>query len=115
MAGYAVRTPIASGGRNDLLSDAINPLLARDEDNLRKASIHKEFGDFSEADRGKISVFSHAMLPIFEIQPNGWNSVGKVPETEGTLREYLTDWYTQVEPVDKPFVERILGIFGCAP
>ena len=114
LAGYTVRTPIASG-RNDLLSDAINQILSREEDNLREASIRKEFGDFGEADRGKIAVFSHAMLPIFESQPAGWNSVRNVPVSEGKLREYLTDWHTQVEPIDKPFVERILGVFGCTP
>ena len=111
LAGYPVRMPVASG-HCYLLSNSINLLLSSQEDDLREASTRKEFGDFSEIDRDKIAVFSHALLPIFENQPTGWNSVPNVPETKGRLREYLADWYTQVEPVDKPFVERILGTFG---
>ena len=114
LAGYPVCMPVASGQR-DLLTDAVKLLLSSEEDNLRAASIRQEYGDFHEADRGKIAVFSHAMLPIFESQPTGWNSVRNVPETEGSLSEYLADWYTQVEPVDKPFVGRILGTLGCTP
>ena len=114
LAGYPVCMPVASG-QPYLLKGAINLLLSSEEDDLRETSSRKEFGDFSEADRGKIAVFSHAMLPIFESQPTGWNSVRNVPETEGGLREYLADWYAQVEPIDKPFVGRILGIFGSAP
>ena len=111
LAGYPVRMPVASG-HCYLLSNSINLLLSSQEDDLREASTRKEFGDFSEIHRDKIAVFSHALLPIFENEPTGWNSVPKVPETKGRLREYLADWYTQVEPVDKPFVERILGTFG---
>ena len=114
LAGYPVRIPVASRQRY-LLTDAINLLLSSEEDNLREASIRKEFGDFNESDRDKIAVFSHALLPIFENQPIGWNSVRKIPETKGRLREYLADWYTQVELVDKPFVGRILGMFGWTP
>ena len=114
LASYTVRTPVASG-HGSLLSDAISLLLPSEEDNLREASIRKPFGDFSESDRDKIAVFSHAMLPIFESQPAGWNSVRNVPVTKGRLSEYLADWYVQVEPIDKSFVERILGIFGWTP
>ena len=110
LASYPVRMPAASGQR-DLLTDAINLLLSTEEDNLREASVRSEFGDFSDTDRDKIAVFSHAMLPIFESQPTGWNSVRNLPETKGRLREYLGDWHTQVETVDHPFVGRILGIF----
>ena len=94
------------------MSNSINLLLSSQEDDLREASTRKEFGDFREIDRDKIAVFSHALLPIFENEPTGWNSVPNVPATKGRLREYLADWYTQVEPVDRPFVERILGTFG---
>ena len=114
LASYTVRMPVASGHCN-LLSVAVNSLLSSQEDNLREASLQKEFGDFNESDRDKIAVFSHALLPIFENQPTVWNSVSKLPETKGQLNEYLSDWYIQVEPVDKPFVERILGVFGWLP
>ena len=114
LASYPVRMPVASG-QPYLLTDAIKLLLASEEDNLREASCRKEFGEFTESDRDKIAVFSHALLPLFEDHPTGWNSVLMVPETKGRLREYLSDWYTQVEPADKPFVGRILGIFGWTP
>ena len=114
LAGYTVRMPVASGHCN-LLSVAVNSLLSSQEDNLREASLQKEFGDFNESDRDKIAVFSHALLPIFENQPTVWNSVRRLPETKGRLSEYLSDWYIQVEPVDKPFVERILGTFRLTP
>ena len=110
LASYPVRMPVASG-QPHLLTDAINLLLASEEDNLRDASCRQGFGDFSESDREKIAVFSHALLPQFEAEPTGWNSVRLLPESTGRLSEYLSDWYAQVEPADKPFVGQILGIF----
>ena len=86
--------------------------LSTEEDTLREASLKTEFGEFSKSDRDKIAVVSHALLPLFESEPTGWNSVCKVPATKGPFTEYLSDWHNCVEPADKLFVERILNLFG---
>ena len=67
LAGYTVRTSC----QRTLLSfvEFHQPTKSSQEDDLREASTRKEFGDFSEIDRDKIAVFSHALLPIFENRP----------------------------------------------
>ena len=89
--------------------------MSSGEDNLREASFRKQFVDFSQSDRDKVAVISHALLPIFESEPAGWNAVRNVPVTKGPLTEYLADWYAQVELADKPFLKRILDAFGLTP
>ena len=114
LARYTVRVPVASG-HAALLSGAIKQLLSCEEDNLREASLRAEFGKFSKSDRDKVAVVSHALLPIFESEPTGWNAVRKVPVINGPLTEYLEDWYAQVELTDKPFLKRILNAFELTP
>ena len=114
LASYTVQAPVASG-HVSLLSGAIKQVLSSEENTLREASLRKAFGDFSQSDRDKIAVISHALLPIFESEPAGWNAVRNVPATKGPLTEYLADWYAQVELADKPFLKRILDVFELTP
>ena len=114
LASYTVNAPVASG-HAPLLSDAIKQLVSCEEDYLREASLRTEFGEFSKDDRDKVAVVSHALLPIFESEPAGWNAVRNVPVTKGPLTEYLVDWHAQVELADKPFVKRILDAFELTP
>ena len=114
LARYTIRAPVASG-HAPILSDAIKQLLSCEEDDLRERSLTAEFGDFSESDRDKVAIVSHVLLPLFESEPTGWNTVRNVPVTNGPLTEYLADWYAQVDPVDKQFVQRIVSIFGQTP
>lgn len=114
LASYTIRAPVASG-HAPLLSDAIKQLVSCEEDYLREASLRTEFGEFSKSDRDKVAVVSHALLPLFESEPTGWNAVRNVPATKGPLTEYLVDWHAQVELADKPFVKRILDTFELTP
>ena len=114
LASYTVRAPVASGHAS-LLSGAIRQFLSSEENTLRKASLRREFGDFSESDRDKIAVISHALLPLFESEPAGWNTVRNIPATKGPLTEYLADWYAQVDLGDKPFLRKILDAFEVTP
>ena len=114
LASYTIRAPVASGHAS-LLSYAIRQLLSCEEDILREASLKTEFGKFSQSDRDKVAVVSHVLLPAFEIEPAGWNSIGKISATNGPFAEYLSDWHNCVEPADKSFVERILNLFGQTP
>jgi len=114
LARYTIRAPVTTG-HAALLSDAIKQLLSCEQDNLRKTSLRTEFGEFSKSDRDKVAVISHALLPLFENEPTGWNAVRKVPVTNGPLTEYLADWYAQAELTDKPFLKRILDVFELTP
>ncbi len=114
LASYTVQAPVASG-HVSLLLGAIKQIVSSEEDNLREASLRNNFGDFSQSDRDKVAVISHALLPIFESEPTGWNAVRNVPVTKGLLTEYLVDWYVQVELADKPFLKRILDAFELTP
>ena len=62
--------------------------------------------------RDKNAVVAYSLLPIFENDPAGWNAVRRLPDSSATFGEYLFDWHTLAEPVDKPFVRRILDAFS---
>ncbi len=61
--------------------------------------------------RDKNDVVSYSLLPLFESEPTGWNAIRNLCNSSGMLKDYLRDWYSQVEPVDKPFVNRIIQLF----
>ena len=54
---------------------------------------------------------AYSLLPIFEDDPAGWNAIFSLPDSSAMFRDYLIDWHSQVEPVDKPFVTRISDAF----
>lgn len=51
------------------------------------------------------------LLPIFLENPNGWNAIRKLPDSDGMLMDYLQDWYTQVDDSEKEFVAQIAAKF----
>ena len=61
--------------------------------------------------RDKNATVAYSLLPIFESDPRGWNSIRKLPDSSATVRDYLHDWHSTVDPVDRPFVNRILNAF----
>ena len=61
--------------------------------------------------RDKNAIVAYQLLPLFEADPSGWNAVRNLPDSEGPLQEYLTDWHESVAPTDKPFVKRLIGAF----
>ncbi len=62
--------------------------------------------------RSMNELVAYALLPIFESEPTGWNAVGKLPPSVANFTDYLSDWHSSVDPVDKPFVARLSEVFG---
>ena len=75
--------------------------LALEEEGLRQ--------DRYQRDKNAIVAFS--LLPIFESEPTGWNAVRNLPASSAMVRDYLREWHSQVDLVDKPFVARIMQLF----
>ena len=61
--------------------------------------------------RDKNAVVAYTLLPIFESEPAGWNAIRRLPNSSAMFEDYLREWHSLVEPLDKPFVKRILGFF----
>ena len=53
--------------------------------------------------------------PLFQNEPTGWNVVGHMPGSSLMFQDYLREWYTQVEEVDRSFLKRMLAAFGLNP
>ena len=102
-------------GLEPLLTNSIQQLLRNEETYFREISTRTEFGDYKLEDRVKFAAFSHCLLPIFESHPAGWNAARKLPNSEALFKDYLLEWHTAVDESDKPFVSRILSLFGMTP
>ena len=61
--------------------------------------------------RDKNATVAYSLLPIFESDPRGWNSIRKLSDSSASFRDYLHDWHSTVDPVDRPFVNHILNAF----
>ena len=75
--------------------------LSSEEDSLRK----------DRYQRDKNAVVAYSLLPIFESEPAGWNAIRYLPNFSGMFKDYLSNWHSQVEPIDKSFVNRIIRHF----
>ena len=75
--------------------------LASEEASLRQDSCQRD----------KNAVVAYSLLPIFEAEPVGWNTIRTLPSSSAMLKDYLREWHSQVEPLDTAFVERIIQIF----
>ena len=62
--------------------------------------------------RNKNSVVAYSLLPIFESEPTGWNTIRSLPRSSTRFLDYLLEWSLQVDAADRPFVERIMQIFS---
>ena len=80
---------------------SLNTWLSREEEELRK----------DRYQRDKNAVVSYSLLPVFESEPTGWNSVRSLPDSLEGFKVYLHTWSLQVDPVDKPFVDRVIQLF----
>ena len=76
--------------------------LSKEEENLRSDRYLRD----------KNAVVAYALLPIFEMYPTWWNAVRCLPDSDSMLGDYLLEWAACVEPVDRPFVGRILKALG---
>ncbi len=79
----------------------LSPWLASEEESLRNDRYQRE----------KNAIVASALLPIFKDDPSGWNAVRRLPASPSMFRDYLREWHTQAEAVDKPFVNRIIQLF----
>ena len=61
--------------------------------------------------RDKNAVLAYTLVPIFESEPAGWNAIRRLPNSSALFEDYLREWHSLVEPLDRPFVKRILGLF----
>ena len=80
--------------------------LSIHEEELRKCSNESGYK------RSKNALVAYALLPIFESDPMGWNSITKFPNSRAGLAVYLSDWYSSVDSVDKSFVARLSDALG---
>ena len=79
----------------------LSPWLLSQEDSLRQ----------DRYQRDKNAVVAYTLLPIFESEPSGWNAIGNLPDSSAMFKDYLSEWNSQVEPLDRPFIERIVRLF----
>ena len=60
----------------------------------------------------RVSQLSYKFLPIFEENPEAWNSVRQMPVSDKKMSEYMLEWYQNVATSDKKFVEDIATEMG---
>ena len=120
-----------SGGGNIGLTNAPNvPKVSISDDEALKTftAPHKELVEqcrnrYFEEDslrqdpyqRDKNAIVAYELLPLFQNEPTGWNAVGHLPNSSAKLNDYLREWYTKVDVVDKPFLKRTLEAFELNP
>ena len=63
----------------------------------------------------KSAIVAYTLLPLFRNEPTGWNAVGRVPSASAMFHDYLREWSTLVEEVDKPFLKCLLEAFELNP
>ena len=80
---------------------AMSTWLASEEESLRTDPYQRD----------KNGVVSYSLLPLFESEPTGWNAIRHLPNSSGMLSDYLRDWQSQVEPIDYPFLSRLIQLF----
>ena len=52
---------------------------------------------------------AYDLQPLFEAETTAWNDVRRLHVSNETLTDYLSDWRRQVNPDDRPFVNRVIG------
>ena len=109
-SNWADYAPALSGYAHDLLADENHQL----PEGLTLANwlpMHEAELRRDPYVRDKNAVVAYQLLPVFEENPSGWNAVRSMPSSTGNLMEYLADWHECVQPADKPFVQRVIGVF----
>ena len=80
---------------------SLHDWLSSNEEQLRRGDPYQ---------RDKNALVAYALLPIFECCPSGWNTITKFPSSSARMAEYLAEWHSLVDTVDKPFVERLTRV-----
>ena len=60
----------------------------------------------------RVSQLSYKFLDIFQDNPEAWNAVRQMPASNSEMSEYMKEWYQDVDPEDKEFVEAIANEMG---
>ena len=76
--------------------------ISSEEESLRASRYQRE----------KNAVVADALLPIFEMHPEGWNAIRSLPDSGAVIKDYLQKWAECVEPVDSQFVNLIIEALG---
>ena len=101
------------------LLDYANGRLDRPERRLQVGRTPADFLAEQEASlrehcyqRDKNGLIANLMLPIFEVEPRGWNAVNRLPPSSAPFLSYLIEWEQRVEGPDQAFVKRIQRLFA---
>ena len=104
------------------LSDYANELLIRPERQLPPGfnltqwlSVQEDSLRQDRYQRDKNAIVAYTLLPLFRNEPTGWNAVGRMPSASAMFHDYLREWSTLVEEVDKPFLKCLLEAFELNP
>lgn len=104
------------------LGDYANELLVRPECQVPQGSTLAQWLSGQEDSlrqdryqRDKNSIVAYELLPLFQNEPTGWNTVTHLPNSFASFNDYLVCWYEQVAEEDKPFLIRLLQVFELDP
>jgi hypothetical protein len=76
--------------------------MIKHEEELRKNPVQRDLN----------SVVAFALLPAFESEPGGWNSIRRFPTSTESLEKYLKQWHANALDSDKNFVARVASQLG---
>lgn len=88
------------------LGTTLSEWLLLHEEGLRKKPVT------SPEQRLNQSLVAYVLLPFFEENPQGWNTITKLPDFQGKLTDYLAKWQSSVDHEDKGMVDSIAIAFG---
>jgi len=74
--------------------------------------------DMSPYLRERDEVVASVLLPLFEQQPEAWGAIAYLnledSDATGSFEQYLANWRRNAPPQHRPFIERVIGLFGLA-
>ena len=63
------------------------------EEEMRDISTERNInGDRHKGYRAIYALVAYALLPVFEENPNGWNTIRTLPPSNSRIEQYLKDW-----------------------
>lgn len=90
------------------ISEAPEDWLEKYEDDLRKVSISKKSAGLHFPVPPEQLVF--LFLPVFEENPKAWNIIPKMPFTKSKVKNYMQEWYNNVDEQDTQYVKEIADV-----
>ena len=62
--------------------------------------------------RDKNAIVAYSLLPLFEKDPSGWNTIRAMPNSASSFAQYLAEWYSNVDLADQAFLKGIISKFN---